>query len=430
MILESIFMIRGGRFGQNFSFKVLMIIATLIVCFYDWKKNDRLDYFWIFIVGTIIWTCAEIGLQIRGTRILKEKILFRVDVSENLLITIPIQGMSEGATVAIIGVFFGDRLMSEETRDKAIVIFILFLSMFLLFFIRGFNFLNVNVGGDVPSRRDMFPIYAIIFTIVVITPAIIWLLTTDPYSRKRGLYMLMVMLIFASWWTFTEWITGQRWIEIGTVNPDGTFSIQSRATFPIEFLALLYDVVIEISLMYVPFLAIPYLIGAIKPDRELELGEKFGEQKRSINIIDSMKSDREEEIKKKSKVQERDFGLKFWTIFLAFAGIITLLFGIFAISGLAHLIYTESIRGIIDSSFPNNNLTSSILLEQSRFRLYGICALIISGLHFFSMNGLKTLKPYGRKSSIISGILMMPLIIGFFLIWYMNKEKIILIFKR
>ena len=55
MIFESIFMIRGGSFGEDFGRKLIMSIIGLLICVYDWKTNDkRKDYFWVFIVGTII----------------------------------------------------------------------------------------------------------------------------------------------------------------------------------------------------------------------------------------------------------------------------------------------------------------------------------------------------------------------------------------
>ena len=74
------------------------------------------------------------------------------------------------------------------------------------------------------------------------------------------------MVMITTIWTILEWLTGQRWIEIGILNPNGTYSNLHRAPPLIEFLALAYDVVIEIVLAYVPFLAIPYLLGLIKSE--------------------------------------------------------------------------------------------------------------------------------------------------------------------
>jgi len=77
MIFESIFMIRGGAFGFDFGYKLIVSIITILICFYDWKTNDkRLDYFWVFITGTLIFIMAEIGMQFSGTRVLISQLGF------------------------------------------------------------------------------------------------------------------------------------------------------------------------------------------------------------------------------------------------------------------------------------------------------------------------------------------------------------------
>lgn len=100
------------------------------------------------------------------------------------------------------------------------------------------------------------------------TIAIVWYVTTDSEARKRGLMMYVMMVIFIAWWTFLEWLTGQRWIEVGVVNSDGTYSNLRRAPPLIEFGALAFDFVIEVSLIYVPFLAIPYWLKLIKNNKK------------------------------------------------------------------------------------------------------------------------------------------------------------------
>ena len=75
--------------------------------------------------------------------------------------------------------------------------------------------------------------------------------------------MYFIMAIFIGWWTLMEWLAGQRWIEVGTIT-NGTYTNLRRADPFIEFLALAYDYMIEVSLIYVPFLAIPYWFKLIK----------------------------------------------------------------------------------------------------------------------------------------------------------------------
>ena len=260
-------MIRGGSFGEDFGRKVIISIIGLLICFYDWRTNDkRKDYFWVFITGTIIWSIAELMLQMAGTRVLHEKYLFGIDVTNALWLTIPLQGMSEGAFVAVVGMLFGDRILNKETRKKWGIIFLVVLACMAPLYLRnGINFNNVNAGDQsIPSRRDMFPLTANIFIAVMCAIAIIWLITTENEERNRGILMYVIMAGFIAWWTLLEWLTGQRWIEVGTVNSDGTYSNLRRAPALIEFGALAYDYMIEVSLIYVPFLAIPYWFKLIK----------------------------------------------------------------------------------------------------------------------------------------------------------------------
>lgn len=270
MFFESIFMIRGGAFGEDFTGKLIWSIIALIACFYDWKmKGKRLDYFWVFLIGTLIWSTTELILQLIGTRVMQRKFLFGFEITSWLWLTIPLQGISEGALPALIALFFGDRIMNEETRKRWIIIFIIFMVLAQLpsgIYFYGIHFNDVNVGGDVPSRRNMFTLMAIIYLSILIAPAIYWIITTDSEPRKRGIYMFILLLINTIYWTFWQCITGQRWIEVGIVNADGTFSNLRRAPPLIEFTALAYDVVIEIVLAYMPFLAIPYLLKLIKSE--------------------------------------------------------------------------------------------------------------------------------------------------------------------
>ena len=273
MLFESILMIRGGFFGYEFGLKLIIAIFAVFLCYYDWRTNNRrLDYFWVFLTGTIIWSIAELLLQLLGTRVLQEKYLFGIDITNYLWLTIPLQAMSEGAFVAVFGVFVGDRLMLEEKRKEGLSILIAYISVryiifYIVLFSMGYNYANVKIGDpNIPSRRDMFTLGSIIFLSILIAPGIYWFIKTDQTSRKRGLYMFYVMIFTITIWTILEWLTGQRWIEIGIHNPDGTYSNLQRAPPLIEFLALAYDVIVEIVLAYVPFLAIPYLLGLIKSE--------------------------------------------------------------------------------------------------------------------------------------------------------------------
>jgi len=211
MLFENIFMIRGGFFGYDFGFKLIVSIIAILACFYDWKTNDkRLDYFWVFLIGTLLFVIVEVLMQFSGIRALREKYLFGLNITIWYWLTIPLQAISEGAFIAVIGVFFGDRIMNEETRKKWIVVLILgivlrFIIPTIVLVSMGFNYANVNVGDpNIPSRRNIFAIGTLITLSIFGTIAILWLIRTDSETRKRGLFLILVALIVSIFWTLGE----------------------------------------------------------------------------------------------------------------------------------------------------------------------------------------------------------------------------------
>ena len=257
MIFESIYMIRGGSFGLNWNLKLLITIITIITVIYDWKKNDRLDYLWIFLFGTIIWSFVELFLQAAEIRIMPEKFLFGIEIP--LLISIPLQGISEGSALAVLGTFAADRIQIKETRKLTIISFVIFLCCLAFVSLRGQVQLPF-VGIFVPSRRKLFTISSLVFLTSMVAIDIIFFIKADHKPRKRAFYLLIVMLTFATIWTVSEWLAGTRWIETGS------FPFYNRAPPLIEFGGLAFDVIIEIVLAYVTFLAIPYMLNLIESD--------------------------------------------------------------------------------------------------------------------------------------------------------------------
>lgn len=71
--------------------------------------------------------------------------------------------------------------------------------------------------------------------------------------------MFGVMLILMTVWTIGEWFAGQRWIEVG---PEG--GPWELALPLLQFGMLVYDIVIEMGLFTLCFLAIPSVLKLIK----------------------------------------------------------------------------------------------------------------------------------------------------------------------
>jgi len=258
--MVDIYIIRGGFFGWEFTLKLLYVILGLILCIYDWKKNNRKDYFWVLIFGTLLYVGSEVMLFLFEGRIMQEKFLFGINVTSLHWLTIPLLAVADVVVIAIIAIFFADRLRNPETRKKWGIIFIIWVVgrdviPYIILVGLGYNFTNVSVGDSfIPSRRNMTETGTLIALSIMIVIGLIWLFRTDKKSRKRGLYMIGVMIILMIVWTIGEWFAGQRWIEIG---PEGAPPL-------LQFGMLLYDIVIEMGLFTVCFLAIPSLLKLIK----------------------------------------------------------------------------------------------------------------------------------------------------------------------
>jgi len=263
--MVDIYIIRGGFFGWEFTLKLIYIILGLILCIYDWKKNNRKDYFWVFLFGTLLYLGSEIMLFLFGGRVMQEKYLFGINVTSMPWLTIPLLVMADVVVIAIIAIFFADRLRNPETRKKWGILFVIWLVgrdliPYIIIFVLGYNFTNIPYNDPViPSRRNMTETGTLIALSIMIAIGLIWLFRTDKESRKRGLYMIGVMIILMTVWTFGEWFAGQRWIEIGEEGDPWT-----QGSPLLQFGMLLYDIVVEMGLFTVCFLAIPSLLKLIK----------------------------------------------------------------------------------------------------------------------------------------------------------------------
>ncbi len=266
MIFENLYMIRNGQMGTNYETKFIFTVVTIFLCLYDWRKNKRLDYFWVFIVGTIIWTIIEFRLQLSGTRDIIQAYLFGLEIptlAESLL-----RGTYEGSIPAVLGVFFADRIIEKETRKRYIIISITCLTLFLIQRLLQAK-PTKDIGGEVASRRVMFTPFGIIFLTGILIINILWLWKrANKEQRKRAIYMFMVMLAITVVFTIGEYIANTRWVEIGNV-PDNLH----QASPLIEFAALNYNNFIEFASMYIPFLIIPYELKLIKIERDSQLEE-------------------------------------------------------------------------------------------------------------------------------------------------------------
>jgi hypothetical protein len=252
----ALYMVRDAPFGANFTVKLVITLIALTLVAWDRATRERWDYLWVFLVGTVIWTAAELSLQLREVRVLPESLLFGNEIP--LGVSALLQGTSEGAFIAVLGLFLGDRLTDRTSRGRTILGFsIAVVLMGLLMVLQSARLSDAD--GFAASRRDMTDPQSVL-AMAVVAVFVIWFWLRRPDFRERSSWMYASMAMFALIWTTISVAIGSRWIEVRGSAP-GTYD---EAGALLSLLALGYDVFVEIALAYVPFFAIPALLGWIQ----------------------------------------------------------------------------------------------------------------------------------------------------------------------
>lgn len=275
LLADSVFIIRDAAFGQDFGPKAIAALLGIILVVWDCRSQRRWDYAWVFLVGTLIWTAAELILQLSGVRDMPSHLLFGRELGP--VAAQLIQGASEGALVAVMGLFVGDRWLVKSRRSKAYLIFALFSAA--LFF-SAFRAARKAQGLDVvASRRDILDPLALGFIAVLVAIAVVfWWRYRAWHPRTAAMFVAMVGL--AAIWTIGQVWVGGRWVEVGNEATDQF----TRAGPLVSFLALGFDVVVEIALIYVPFLGIPVMLRLIRDPDPLPAVEQSAPPEPAVSV--------------------------------------------------------------------------------------------------------------------------------------------------
>jgi hypothetical protein len=210
----------------------------------DWKKNKRKDYFYVFLIGTIIWFSVEFSVQSLGIRVTDA---YMYGLHLPIFVAALLRGAAEGGFIILFGLFFADRM-----NRKWITVFLILCGVTLYITLSAQQ--NMPPTGEVASRRDLLNTGGLVYMSMMILFDIFWLAKAKIKVRNRALPALLVMIIFTGIWTLGEYLAKTRWIELGS----------SLAPGYLQFLGLSYDVIVEIGLAYLPFLGLAYLFGLIK----------------------------------------------------------------------------------------------------------------------------------------------------------------------
>lgn len=280
-VVTEVFVIRGlASLFMNFNIKLIYAIATVILFVYDWRRKDRLDYFWVGLTGTLIAAILEALAILSGERQFQVNYLFGIELP--LLVDLVVRAIAEFAFYAVMLLFFADRMLREETRKNSIIAFAI-----VTIALSGVSFANgiqtPNYGGEVASRRAMTGTGSLILMGIITYAAVAFFLTkpksqesrTGKYlrikptdeDRRRGLYLLVLLTIYFSVGQIAEYLAGARWIEIGAIG-------RTQHAHPfIEFLGLTYNALVEGAVFYMPYFTIPLglkLVESIKTELNIK----------------------------------------------------------------------------------------------------------------------------------------------------------------
>ena len=244
--MDPIYIIRDAAFGRDFTPKVITAFIAIALVLWDWRTQKRKDYLWVFLVGTVLWGGAEAFLAIQGIRDMPERVVAGRPIG--LPLSYLIQGMSEGAFIAVIGLFVGDRYLCRARRRSGIIIGAVALVLLAAATFRSRRLLDPEA---VASRRDILDTRALVVLLIACGLGVVFYVLWRQW-RPRTMAMFVYMVIFGAVWAATQVAIGGRWVEVDAA--DGGYE---RAGPLITLFALSWDVIIEIALAYVLFLALP-----------------------------------------------------------------------------------------------------------------------------------------------------------------------------
>ena len=249
--VTEIFIIRGpGSSYMDFNLKFILAIAAIAITIYDWRKNNRLDYFWIVLIVTL-GLPIEAFVQMTGRRVFVQNYLFGIKLP--YVVQLLIQSLSEMSFDTVLLMFLGERMMKEKTRKNAIIAFIVIMVAWLaLIFSNGVQ--TPVYGEDVPSRRVISGTgeLAVVLTAAAVTSA--FFITEDGLryifavpsqeDKRRGQYLLILLIVYGAVGQIGMYLAGVRWVEIGVLGST------LHAPPLIEAIGFLYNFIFEYAFAY------------------------------------------------------------------------------------------------------------------------------------------------------------------------------------
>lgn len=245
IITKKYYITRRGEFATDANKKLAYTILGLCLCYHDYIERNTLEYISVFIGSSLFWTVIELFLNVSKSRIINPMVLKvrrRFEIPVNKYIGIALQGTQEGGVVTIIGLYFGDRLLSMHHQAV----------YHLIIFYMVVNMINKNSNLTTRSRRQVNTMssLAIMGTVTLYNAITIYY---NPIHIYRIFTMFLSMIYISSIWTYISYKKMFRDVEIeGIHEKSGEYRLECSPK-KIVFNVLTYDIIFEIGIAYITF---------------------------------------------------------------------------------------------------------------------------------------------------------------------------------
>lgn len=246
-MLFPIYVIRDFRNAtRSYEIKIFNTLFSLGICMARYYETDEnTDYFWVWLIGFIFWSCVEFALAVKGVRQgqITTGSVFGVKIGTAGAAIL--RGASEGSAITIFGLGVGDAVYERKVSGYAILAAVLQIIYLVLTY--RLRKEKKEVEG-VTSRRPLFVRRSVVvlgsMTIYTVVYAIV---LADKEELERLLLLLAFLSLWAYLWHFTAYVSNVRWFEKPAKHIGG---------WEVQAIGMTFDSVIEIGVAYTFFLAV------------------------------------------------------------------------------------------------------------------------------------------------------------------------------
>jgi hypothetical protein len=294
--------------GGFYTGEIVTTILSIIIVAYFLRKGDR-NVLWVFLFGCGAWISAEISLAASGDRSLTITMQLLGGINVGFPVPSILMGIVEGAVPALLAYLFAKFLYTREYKKAVLPL------LFVIFYLFQEGVLGRINSLDIPSGLYLsgYPIWNSVLSIrwyfrpsgvgtvlmmtLVGVVALAMVITRRSAHWKFTAYYFLGLVFYVAWaaWTSQAWgytrfvavpliswsagpsavllqyiliMNGAPWLPVAFpywyLVPGVTTYYWLPATFESAAISYLYDILIEVGGIYIPFLTIPLILRLVK----------------------------------------------------------------------------------------------------------------------------------------------------------------------